>query len=193
MIDKKQLEERLINEAIDKAKKDAEAKFKALSRKEEMRKKVMAFLDGYPMITSRKWFTGIDDGIHTYFYKTLGVDTDGVAIRIAFYLLFWVLEERVYIESDSYSQHANPSCGFLGQLLHYCGDLQEDYDDAENGTGEYKSTLRQYAYKTFPEMKALKNECKRMIKEVKGWSEEEKEILDEVLDEVCQVKDYKKE
>lgn len=193
MIDKKELEERLVNEAIDKAKKDAEVQFEELSRKEEIRKKAVTFLNGYPLITSRKWFDGIDDGMHTYFYKTLGVDTDGVNIRIAFYLLFWASEKRLYIESDSYSKHANPSCGFIGQLLHYCGDLQEDYDDNENGTGEHKGTLRKYVRRTFPEMKALENECERMIKDIKDWPQADKEVLDDVLNEICQVKNYKEE
>ncbi len=191
MIDKKELEDRLVNEAIQKAKENAETQFQELSRKEELRKKMVDFLKGYPLITSRKWWDGIDDGMHTYFFKTLGVDTDGVNIRLTFYLLFWPTEGRLHIESDSYSKFRNPSRGFIGQLLHCCGDLQEDYDDNEYGTGEHKHTLRKYAYKTFPEMKALENECQKMIDDIKGWTEEEQEALEAALNGVCDVKNYK--
>lgn len=193
MIGKKELEDRLVKEAIDNAKKLAESQFQELSQKEEMRKKVVEFIKGYPTITNRKWWDGFDDGMHTYFFKTLGVDTDGVNIRLAFYLLFWPSQERLHIESDTYSKYTNPSCGFIGQLLHYCGDLQMDYDDHEDGTGEHKSVLREYAYEAFPEMAALEKECQRMIDDIKGWSEEEKEVLAEVLNEVCQVRNFEEE
>ncbi len=200
MMTKEGLRAQMLEEASKKAKEnlakidaEVEARFLELQEQETLKKEVQDFAKSFPLITLRKWWSGIDDGMHTYFYKeTGGVDTDGQKIRLAFFLLFWASDERLYVETDTYSKHQNPSCGYIGQIMHHYGHLQMSYDETENGD-EDRSFLKKYLRSAFPEMEDLEKECKRMLKEVKSWSEEKKEMLDEVLDELCRVEPYEDE
>jgi hypothetical protein len=195
--------EQIEHELIEKAKQDAEkaialAKekadklFKEQQKEEEEKRSVKEFLNGFPLITGRKWYTGVDDGIQTFFSKAIGTDTDGVELRISFYLNLWISEGYCHIDQDKYSSTRNRSAGYLGQLMWMCGDLQMDYDDQESEDGgSHKNFLLDYAKKAIPEMAELEKECKRLLKEIKKWDDEKLEMLESLLEEVCKVESYK--
>ena len=188
MMNKEELKAQMVKEAIANAEKKADEEFERLNKKRQEREEVLAFAKTFPLITSRKWWEGIDDGMHTYFYKDMGfADTDGEPVRLAFYLMFWASEERVYIEADTYSKHQNESCGYIGQVLHNYGNIQPSYDEEGN------EGMLPHLYSFFPDMKPLEDECNRMLKEVENWSEDRLEILDDVLNELCRVEHYEKE
>ena len=197
---KEQIEQELVEAAKKKAekeialaKKKAEELFEEQNEEIRERKELEGFLrNKFPNIVSRKWWTGIDDGIQTFFSKSIGTDTDGVELRISFYLNLWISEGYCFIEQDNYSNERNRSCGYLGQLMYMCGGLQKDYDDAESEDGgAHKDILLSEAKKAIPEMDMVYKECKQLLKEIKNWDNDRQKLLEKVLDEICGVESYK--
>lgn len=188
MTSKEELKAKLVKEAVEKAEKEAEERYEKMQEEEAVKNEVKEFLKGFPLIMGRKWWDGFDDGIHTYFYKTMGFsDTDGVGVRLAFFLLFDISRELVYVEHDTYSRHRNPSCGYIGQVLHASGGIQPSYEEEGN------EHLLKYVYPVFLDMKPLQDECERMIKETGSWDDEKQCALQDVMNELLDVKNYKEE
>lgn len=199
---KEQIEQELVEAAQKKAeqeialaKKRAEEIFEKQNEELKKRQEMESFLRSkFPNIVSRKWWTGVDDGIQTFFSKPIGTDTDGVDLRISFYLNLWISEGYCFIEQDNYSKERNRSCGYLGQLMYMCGDLQKTYDDGESEDGgSHKDTLVSEAVKAIPEMDMVYKECKQLLKQIKNWDDDRQELLEEVLEKTCGVDHYSKQ